>query len=180
VKQRSPRQQAQVERLLLSFTRKSKRGGARYSKQDRHRLIELLLVTLVPPARHAHLPPQLQRIMGRLSIKAKVDKVSSPDAAMRGLQAYFQKHPPSPAILRDFNDALRKLNAEVETNAAKSRRANRADARSDMCQPTPAMLSPAATPKVADDALTALLPSSLENNRQLAIDNIRLANRFVR
>ncbi len=170
-----PRQQEQVERLLLSFTRKGKRGRARYSAEDRKRLVRLVLVTLIPPARYPYLPPKLKRMLGQLSIAAKVQNAKSSEETMRGLQAFFRRQPPSPAILRDFNDALRTLNRRLEADARKSQAAQKDSDRSDMAEP-PAPATPAPSPQApvaASNALDDLLPTELGDDRKLVLNNLR-------
>ena len=173
--EQSSRQQEQVERLLLAFTRKGKKGRPRYSQDDRKRLVRLVLVTLIPPARYPHLPPRLKRMLGQLSIAAKVQSAKSSQETMRGLQAFFRRYPPSPAILRDFNDALRTLNRRLEADARKAQAAQTDGDRSDMAEPPPPGVSaPSPQTGVAPtSALDDLLPSELGEGRKLVLDNLR-------
>lgn len=176
------RQQAQVERLLASFLRKRRDGRACYPIEDRKRLVQLLLVTLIPPARYPHLPLRLKRMLGLLSIAAKTRAASSSQETMRALQAYFQRNPPSPAILRDFNDALRKLTREADAHARESQTAEDPGKRSGMSRPPPPKrIEPRSAPPAPGrtSALDSLLSPTLRDDAKAALDKM-MAFRNVR
>src|SRR5437867_3996750 len=71
-------EQSRVRRLLAPFRKKGPDGRPLYSKADRKRVYQLLMVTLIPAARFGSLRPELQAMTGELSRAAGAQRATSP------------------------------------------------------------------------------------------------------
>jgi len=135
-----PFNQAQVRKILAPFRKKSPDGKLMYSKADRRRVYQLLLVTLIPPGRFDKLRPELQNMAGELSVTSGAARASSPKEAMASLAAHFKKNPPHPQLMADLNKALATLVKELEDAARRSAQAPVDPSTAGMAPPPPAMM----------------------------------------
>lgn len=110
----------QLRRLLAPFRKKGPDGKPLYTKEERRRVYQLLLVSVIPPARFGSLPPRLQVLAGELSVASGAGQARTPKAAMDALQAYFRKNRPHPQLLADLNTVMKALAGELEDAARRS------------------------------------------------------------
>lgn len=171
-----------VGRLLAVFRRRGPDGQFLYSRADRRRVMQLMLVTLVPPARVPELSPRLQAILGELALAAGTQRHHSPKEVMRALTHYFRKNPPHPVLMRELNALLKSILQEGE-GAGRLGQVTFVTAPSAVglappapaCTPSP---SPAPSDKEGGALSDRLLPSSLNAARKSAMGLTLAARRF--
>lgn len=163
-----------VGRLLAVFRRRGPDGKFLYSRADRRRVMQLMLVTLVPPARVPELSPRLQAMLGELAIAAGTQRHHSPKEAMRALTHYFRKNPPHPGLMRELNLLLKSSLKEGES-AGRLGQVTFVTAPSAVGLAPPA---PAPSRKEAGALSERLLPSPLNAARKSAMGLTLAARRF--
>lgn len=110
----------QLRRLLAPFRKKGPDGKPLYTKEERRRVYQLLLVSVIPAAHFASLPPRLQVLAGELSVASGAGQARTPKAAMDALQAYFRKNRPHPQLLADLNTVMKAMARDLEDAARRS------------------------------------------------------------
>jgi hypothetical protein len=105
-------------RLLSLLQAQDESGALRYSDEDLRHFLPLVFLTLADSERE--LPPAVLELLGLFAAQAGLDGAESPAERARAIEAYYERHPVHPELLRAFQEFVRKELSTLEPERARA------------------------------------------------------------